>query len=256
MKALWMRAGIGSVALATMLGALAVIASSAPASTWKVVDGHVSQRVDWITSSSADNGCYTHTFGDTGTATISYRAVKGATVKLQKPGTGNYGLTPTGGIPFSGTDRQTAEYRLHSQRDENAPRSCGKDTQKPPDTSGCKTVQGRSKMNLYWDPARGVFLDGIVSKPKWFNYRCPSDDAYSVITVNANSGANANQFERQDRVHLAGSATDPTKTYLTYPAYNDHHGSQQATINWALTLKRVRNHHHGRQRHHRRRHHH
>lgn len=244
MKGLWKRAGIGSVALVTMLGAFGAITSPAFADlgTWKVVKGHIKQRVDWTTSSTGDNGCYTHIFGDTGTATISYQAVQGAKVELQKPGPSNYGLNPglDNGVPFSGTDKQTAEYRLKSQRDENASQSCGPDPLKPPNTRGCKTARVRSQpFHLYWDPARGVFLDGIVSQPKWFRYKCPSDDAYSVITVNANSGVDAREFDHHNEVRLAGHATDPTKQYLSYPLFDNHHGSQTATIDWALTLKRV-----------------
>jgi len=248
MNGLWTRAGIGAVALVTMLGTLAAITSPASADlgTWKVVKGHIRQRVDWITSSTGDNGCYTHTFGDTGTATISYQAVQGAKVELQKPGPSNYGLTPgLDGIPFSGTDKQTAEYRLHSQRDANAPQTCGPDPLKPPNTRGCKTARARSlPFHLIWDPARGVFLDGIVSKPKWFRYKCPSDDANSVISVYANSGVDASEFEHHDEVRLDGHGSDPTKQYLSYPLPDDHHGSQMATIDWSVTLKRIHHHHH------------
>jgi hypothetical protein len=244
MKSLWMRAGIASLALTAMLGTLA--ATTAPASAdawgrWKVVSGHLNQSVNWITSSSADNGCYTHIFGDTGADTISYKAVVGASVELQEPRPGNWGLTATGsGVPFSGSDKQKSEYRLTSRPDENAPTDCQPDTQKPPDTSGCTTARvPHQRFNLYEDPARGVFLDGIVSKPRWFGYACPSDDAYSVITVNANSGVDPKEFEHHRQVHLAGSETDPTKEWLSYPAYQNQHGSQSATINWALTLKRA-----------------
>lgn len=223
---------------------LAAIPSTAGAEslgTWKVTDGYLDQDVQWQSVSRHDDGCYTSTWRDSGTSDMSYSAIDDQKLTLQDPGArSDFSLVKHGDVEFKGTDEQHSTYDVSNKRD-RAVDQCGPPIQKPPDTSGCGTskIDGIDITFLVLGRHDRVTPFDAISDPFVFDYKCPSDDYYSTVAVDAKWRGSLSEFKRQNKVHLRGHDTDPSSDWVLGPGSDQLDGSQTATIHWGLTFKRV-----------------
>lgn len=244
-----LRRGIaGSLALAALTTVFAMAATTASATfvglgKWRVVGGHVDQRVTWDTVSQSDDGCYTTTFRDNGKDDMSYQALKDQTVELSKPLRQNsdFFLTDQNdGVLFEGSDEQHSHYSLRPYRDHPGDQ-CGPYTQKPPNTSGCGTWDNaKAELDLFADKQQQVNLFGPISDPSKFKFDCPSDDSLSTLVAPSPGGSFHELTKDDNRAHFEGEDVLNSPKYLDGPGYDEINDNQTTTIHWALTLERVR----------------
>jgi len=230
------------------LAALAFIALPGTASadslgTWKVVGGHIDQTNGWKTVSQHDDGCWTTTWRDSGTADASL-AAKDQKLALQDRVGGEF-VKGDGLVAYEGDVSQDSQYSLRYSRDRPGDQ-CGPPIESAPDTSGCGTANGELDVSFLvtGDQAEP---EGALSKFGWLD-PCPSDSTLSNLALAAPSQESLRKFRRKDEVRLSGQATNDSPKYATGPGTDQIDNAQHTYIEWSLRFKKVRQHH--------RRHHH